>query len=123
LRRLEAGRVVGLFPEGGLSNASRIKLRRGKCGAAWLALKSRVPVYAAYIGGGPQSSNIRWAWFCHSRVHVNVGKPLELSRFFGRPVERRLLEEVTRYFIQEIENLKYDGRNRLCSQTAKCPDL
>src|SRR5579885_3534844 len=52
LRRLAEGRVVCLFPEGGLSGAGTGRVRPGRGGAALLALRSGAPVYPAFIAGG-----------------------------------------------------------------------
>jgi len=37
LRRLQEGGILVVFPEGGLSNAGRLRMRRGKAGVALLA--------------------------------------------------------------------------------------
>src|SRR6202022_2482438 len=62
LRRLDRGCVLCIFPEGGLSNAGRKRVRSGKAGVALLALRSRAPVFPALISGGPQTSSIPRAW-------------------------------------------------------------
>jgi 1-acyl-sn-glycerol-3-phosphate acyltransferase len=105
LRRLADNRVVCIFPEGGLSNAGRTRLRRGKAGAALLALRSRAPVIPALIRGGPQTSQVLRAWVTPSRVRLVFGPPVDLSAYYGRPIDRRLLEEVTRVLMERIEAL------------------
>jgi 1-acyl-sn-glycerol-3-phosphate acyltransferase len=105
LRRLAEGRIVCLFPEGTLSGAGRGRLRPGKCGAALLALRSRVPVYPAFIAGGPQHSNVPRAWLLPSRARVTLGRPVDLSPYFGRRIDRRLLEEVAALLMREIAAL------------------
>ena len=59
LRRLSEGRVLCIFPEGGLSNAGRGNPHVGKAGVAWLALRSRATVVPALVTGGPQTPSIR----------------------------------------------------------------
>jgi 1-acyl-sn-glycerol-3-phosphate acyltransferase len=105
LRRLEEGRVLCIFPEGGLSNAGRKRIRTGKAGVALLALRSRAPVFPALITGGPQTSNIRKAWLGTSRVHVIFASAIDLSAYYGRPVNRKLLEEVTTVIMNRIASL------------------
>jgi 1-acyl-sn-glycerol-3-phosphate acyltransferase len=73
LRRLSQGHILCIFPEGGLSNAGRSRLRAGKAGVALLALRSRVPVYPVLIQGGPQTWRILRAWLRPSRVRVTFG--------------------------------------------------
>ena len=110
LRCLEEERVVGIFPEGGLSNAGRLKLRGGKQGAAYLALKSRVPVFPALVVGGPQTSSIRRAWLGRSRVRIVLGAAIDLAAFYDRPITRPLLEEVTRLIFARIDVLRSHRR-------------
>ena len=102
LRRLEEGRVVVLFPEGNLSGAGTGKLRTARAGAAWLALRSRAPVFPGFVSGGPQGPDVGPAWFWPSRVRVTYGPALDLSPFYGRPINRRLLEEVTAFLMAAI---------------------
>lgn len=102
LRRLEDGRALCVFPEGGLSRAGSGCCRRGKGGAALLALRSGAPVIPALIRGGPQSPEIADAWLRSSRVRVTVGRPIDLSGYSGRAVDRRLVEEITDVFMRSI---------------------
>jgi 1-acyl-sn-glycerol-3-phosphate acyltransferase len=113
LQGLKENRVVGIFPEGGLSNAGRQCLRRGKQGAAYLALKSRVPVFPALVHGGPQTSDIRRAWLGRSRVRIVFGAAVDLARYYNRPIERPLLEEVTQLIADRIEALRPAKIDRL----------
>jgi 1-acyl-sn-glycerol-3-phosphate acyltransferase len=112
LRRLREGRVLCLFPEGGLSNAGRPRLRRGKAGAALLALRSRAPVVPAWISGGPQTSDIARAWLGRSRVRVRFGNAVDLSAYYGRRLDRKLLEEVTRVLMAHLDALRPENHKR-----------
>lgn len=110
LQRLKEGYVLCIFPEGGLSTAGR-RVRPGKQGTAYVALKSRVPVYPAYIAGGPGTSDVLPAWIRPSRgVRVIYGPPLDLSAYYDRPLDRRLLHEVTTYFMRQIIRLRPRSR-------------
>jgi 1-acyl-sn-glycerol-3-phosphate acyltransferase len=107
LRRLAAGRVVCLFPEGNLSGVARNRLRPGKYGAAFLALCSRAPVYPAYIAGGPRTERLVRSWVLPSAkaVRVRFGPAIDLSAYYDRPRNRKLLAEVTNLFMQRIREL------------------
>jgi 1-acyl-sn-glycerol-3-phosphate acyltransferase len=105
LQRLREGRVLCVFPEGGLSAAGLGLLRRGKGGAAWLALRSRAPVYPAFISGGPQHTNVPRAWLLPSRARLTYGPAVDLSAYYDRPIDRKLLEEVTALLMQRIAEL------------------
>jgi 1-acyl-sn-glycerol-3-phosphate acyltransferase len=110
LRRLSEQRVVCIFPEGGLSNAGRPRPRRGKNGVALLALRSRAPVYPALILRGPQTHKVLRSWMGPSRVRVVFGQAVDLSAYYDRPINRQVLEEVTRFLMDRIHSLRL-GRN------------
>jgi 1-acyl-sn-glycerol-3-phosphate acyltransferase len=114
LRRLRAGHVLGVFPEGGLSGAGRGRIHRCRCGVAFLALRSQAPVFPAFIDGGPQTSDVTRAWLYPSRVRVTFGPALDLSAYYGRRINRPLLEEVTAYVMSRVAVL--DPRRRETNQ-------
>lgn len=93
LRRLREGHAICVFPEGGLSNSGRPLPRRGKGGAAWLALKSGAPVVPVLICGGPSTPTVAAAWLRPSRVRLVIGQPVDLSALRARPYTRAVLEE------------------------------
>jgi 1-acyl-sn-glycerol-3-phosphate acyltransferase len=97
LRRLAAGAALCVFPEGNLSGVGRGRLRAAKHGAAYLALASRAPIYPAYIAGGPRTHRLvrSWLWPQGRAVRVHYGKPVDLSAYYDRPRDRKVLEEVT----------------------------
>lgn len=116
LRRLREGRLLCIFPEGNLSGVAKNRLRPGKAGVAFLALRSRVPVYPVYIAGGPRTEKLLRSWLYPSRVPVRVfyGKPVDLSAYYGRPMNRKTLEEVTAFLMGQIAALRPSGPpNRL----------
>jgi 1-acyl-sn-glycerol-3-phosphate acyltransferase len=104
LRRLAAGRLLCVFPEGNLSGVARGRPRAAKHGAAFLALHSRAPVYPAYIAGGPRDDNIlrAWLWPRAKVVRVRYGPAIDLSAYYDRPRDRRLLEEVTNLIMGRV---------------------
>jgi 1-acyl-sn-glycerol-3-phosphate acyltransferase len=105
LRRLSEGKVLCIFPEGGLSNAGRGRPRPGKAGVAYLALRSRAPVYPACIVNGPQTYQVLPAWLKPSRARVNFGPAVDLSPYYDRPLTRKLLEEVTALLMNHVAEL------------------
>jgi 1-acyl-sn-glycerol-3-phosphate acyltransferase len=111
LRRLEQGCIVCLFPEGGLSGAGRGRVRPGKGGAALLALRSRAPIFPVFIAGGHQHGNVPRAWLRPSRTRIVVGRPVDLSAYYGRRIDRKLLEEVTALLMEHIANLEPRNTN------------
>jgi 1-acyl-sn-glycerol-3-phosphate acyltransferase len=119
LRRLGANQEIGLFPEGGLSQAGRKRWRRAKGGAAYLALRNRAPVYPALILGGPQTNRLLRSWLLPSRTPVRIifGPPVDLTRFYGRPIDRRLIEEVSDFLMASIASLRCQARQPRCYPT------
>jgi 1-acyl-sn-glycerol-3-phosphate acyltransferase len=127
LRRLQEGRVLCIFPEGGLSTAGR-RFRPGRHGVAYLALKARVPVIPAFISGGPQTSEVLDAWLWPSRqaVRVTFGPPVDLSAYDNRPLDRKLLHQVTAVIMRHVIDLRrasHGGTHDHCNRrgTDKSP--
>ena len=114
LRRLEEGRAVVVFPEGTLSGAGVRPFRTPKCGAAFLALRSKAPVFPAFISGGPQNPRVGSSWFLPSRKRVRIvyGPALDLSQFQSRAITRPLLEQLTSLFMHEIAALDPKKKKR-----------
>lgn len=121
LRRLAEGRVVCVFPEGGLGNAGKRSPRGGKAGIAAIALHSRVPVYPALITEGPQTNALLRAWLRPSRVRLIFGPPLDLTAFLDRPIDRKLLEAVTRHIMEQVAALTAKESSRFKACVSRSP--
>ena len=104
LRALNAGRIVGIFPEGPFSREGR--LVGGHPGVALIALRSGVPVVPAAIHGTYEALHGR-------RFYVPRAHPLSVrfgaAMHFGWPRHRRVTraerDEVTRRIMGEIAAL------------------
>jgi 1-acyl-sn-glycerol-3-phosphate acyltransferase len=105
LRRLREDCILCVFPEGNLVNAHRELPGRGQVGVAWLALRSRAPVFPALIIGGPHTWDVALAWLRPSRARVIFGPAVDLSAYYDRPLNRPLLEEVTDLIMRRIAAL------------------
>jgi 1-acyl-sn-glycerol-3-phosphate acyltransferase len=102
---LEAGKVLGIYPEGTRSPDGR--LYRGHTGVARLALASGVPIVPVGLVGTsdvqPPGSNRPRPF---KRVTVRFGVPLDLSRFEGEAAGDPLtLRAATDELMFEIRNL------------------
>ena len=104
IRYAQNGDLVGLFPEGRLNTTDEVMIS-GRAGAALIALKARVPVIPCFIEGSPYDGTTLGALLMHARVTVTVGRPIDLSEYYGREGERGLLEELTRRFMRDIARL------------------
>ncbi len=95
---LEAGRSLGLFPEGTI-NRDPDKLMRGRPGASRLALQSGVPVIPVGIRFPqlPPGALIRDG----ARMSLHVGEPLAPPRLASEPTA----EDINQFHIRIMERL------------------
>ena len=107
LRRLKAGELVGVFPEGGIGEGD--ELGAANPGIAWLALRSRAPVYPVYIHNAPRGAHMAAAFYTFSRVRVTYGNPIDLSEFYGRKLSGSILQETTEKLMAELARLGRHG--------------
>ncbi len=104
IRRLKDGRLVGIFPEGGLNFGT--DLREPNPGVAFLALKTKVLVYPVFIHGAPQEGKDLVAPFVQRcRVRVTYGEPIDLSEFHDRRTSPELLADVTNLLMSRLASL------------------
>ena len=94
LRCLQAGKLIGIFPEGGINTGDG--LLPFNAGVAWLALRANVPVYPAFIHNAPQRDSLVACFFSPQHVDVTFGLPLDMSRWSGQRLTGDLLEEARR---------------------------
>ena len=107
-RLLDAGKLLGMYPEGTRSPDGR--LYKGKTGLARLALETGVPVIPVAMVGteavNPPGSKM-WRF---ARVTVRIGKPLDFTRFDGlagnRFIERAVIDEVM-YELMQLSGQEY----------------
>lgn len=104
IRYAQQGEIVGLFPEGRINATDRLLLP-GRPGVAMIALKAQVPVIPCYIDGSPYDGTALGCLLMPAKVRLVVGRPIDLSPYYGREIDRALLEELTRRFMREIAAL------------------
>jgi len=100
LEVLEAGRTVGIFPQGGRMEAG--DLTGAFQGVAFLARKSGVPVIPARITGTGRALPTGARFPRPARISVDLGAPLDFAASAGR---RPGLEEVTTAIMSGIQAL------------------
>jgi 1-acyl-sn-glycerol-3-phosphate acyltransferase len=103
IRRLKAGRLVAIFPEGGINRGEH--LREASPGTAFLALSARVPVYPVFIHDSPGGKDMVEPFWRGGRVRVTYGRPIDLSAYFDRKKSHALLVEVTTRIMQQVAEL------------------
>jgi 1-acyl-sn-glycerol-3-phosphate acyltransferase len=107
LRALKDGRVLPIFPEGTILPTSGRELGAGKPGAAFLALRARVPIVPAYIWGTPCTEDVWRAIRTISHSRVVFGRPLDLSDLDAELAgDRATLEVATQRLMGAINELR-----------------
>ena len=77
--------MLPIFPEGQITASSGRELGPILPGAAYLAIRSGVPVIPAYIRGTPETNQIGPSCATPSRAVVIFGDPIDLSDFELHP--------------------------------------
>lgn len=109
---LDAGRVWAIYPEGTRSPDGC--LYRGRTGVMRVALsRPHVAVVPVGVRGTEAIDNPRRRLWRPGRVHVVIGKPVDLSRWTGRAGDPVAWREATDELMREIQALtaqRYTGR-------------
>ena len=93
IKRLEAGRMIGIFPEGGIRDGARSILSGAEMreGAFLLAAKAHCPVVPVVILGSERLYNRRnWLPWRRAKVYIGIGDPV-----FPAEGERKQLRDDT----------------------------
>ncbi len=98
---LRAGKVVGIFPQGGIREASD-DLGEGKSGVALLALKTGASVVPFYIADAPAHPSVLRAFFSCSRTRVYCGHAFRLTHDGPRKPSRGELDALTAVVLHAI---------------------
>lgn len=107
LKRLKAGNVLGIFPEG-RRNPTPGQLLKGKTGAVRFALATGAPLVPAGIintTGRRFSEAFRSLWQPEKQVELNIGPAVDLSEFKDKTIDKPLLEAATRKLMKSIGSL------------------
>ena len=101
---LKEGKIIGIFPEGGLSKSK--KLRKGKTGVARLALATKVPVLIIGIKGTFELMPIdRFIPKFKKTVIINVGELMYFNKYYNKKINRRILRKITNEIMSKIKSL------------------
>lgn len=103
LKRLSEGKVIGIFPEGGISRDGI--LRDGRPGTLLLAQKSGAPVIPAFISGTYQALPREAKFFRKAKIQVIFGKPVNFRELAQGLPEKEGLKRATEYLMQKIKEL------------------
>lgn len=104
---LNAGGIIGIFPEG-TRNTDPRSLLRGKTGAVRLALKTGAPLIPAGIHnttGYSFKEALRSLPDSERFVEIQYGPPVDLSAFRDKPIDKPLLYSATAELMHAISRL------------------
>lgn len=103
LRRLKQGNLIGVFPEGGIQEGRPIA--HANSGIAFIALRSRAPVYPVYINNSPRGKNMMEPFYSFAKTSLVYGDPIDLSAYSDLRATKEVLEEVTTLMMQKLAEL------------------
>lgn len=107
-RQLEAGTLMGMYPEGTRSPDGR--LYKGKTGLARVALDTGVPVIPVAMINTDKLNPPGTIIPRPSRIVIKVGKPLDFARYEGmqgnRFIERAVTDEIM-YELMQLTGQQY----------------
>lgn len=102
------GKLIAIYPEGGVSRDPDSWPMKPRTGAARIALATGCPVIPVGQWGAqewlPPFSKVPHP-FPRKRVQIRAGAPLDLSAFEGRDVTHELLVEASEYITTEITKI------------------
>jgi 1-acyl-sn-glycerol-3-phosphate acyltransferase len=121
LARLKEGRVVGMFPEGGI-RAGRTSVLEGaplRPGSAALAQMGDVPVVpCVLLGSDGFYAKSSWRPFWRVRVWIAFGEPIAAPAGVSKAESRRLVEE---QLVETLRSLYGELRERFSLADADLP--
>ena len=85
LRALDAGRLLGVFPEGKIAINKR--LLPFQTGVAMIALRAKVPILPLHLTGTTRGKSMARAFVFPQQVRLRFGTPIDLSQHFKRNVD------------------------------------
>jgi 1-acyl-sn-glycerol-3-phosphate acyltransferase len=101
LRALEAGRILGVFPEGKIERSR--DLLPFQTGVALMAIKAGVPVYPAYLDGTQRNKEMWEAFFYRNRATLAFGDAVEFDR---SATSKEVLQAATQRMTDAVAALK-----------------
>ena len=104
MRSLEAGQVLGVFPEGRIETSN--ELLPFQSGIGLLALKSGAPVYPTYLDGTQRGKEMLEVFLTRSEASIAFGPPVDLTQL---DKSRQGIEEAAKRIRSAVQDLR-NGR-------------
>ena len=97
LKLLSKGKKLIIFPEGTRNKGENLnKLGELKTGTAMIAIKSKTPLVPVWINRRPK---------IFKKTTITIGKPFELSEFYGEKLSDEVLQRATKVIVEKMEEL------------------
>jgi len=100
IRALQAGKILGVFPEGRI--ATTAQLLPFQTGVALMAIKTQTPVYPVYLTGTQRNKEMLAAIFHRNEATISFGPPVEFDR---SSTTKENLESATSAIRSAVEHL------------------
>jgi 1-acyl-sn-glycerol-3-phosphate acyltransferase len=100
LRTLEAGKLLGVFPEGRI--APTRDMLPFQTGLALMAIKTNVPVYPVYLDGTQRSKEMLQAVLIRNKATISFGPPVEFDRSGTSQDQLEAATNAIRHAIQQL---------------------
>ena len=105
MRVLAAGYVLGVFPEGRIETTDEIIPFQS--GIGLLAMKTRAPVYPAYLDGSQRGLEMIEAFYRRSEISIAFGEAVDLGDLDD---SKPAVLEATRRIQSAVKSLKCDSK-------------
>jgi 1-acyl-sn-glycerol-3-phosphate acyltransferase len=103
IQRADAGRVIGIFPEGGVVGGNDSVCRGGKIkrGVCFIAYRANVPAVPCVVIGTDKLNAVGpWLPFRRARVWLAFGEPVWADRTLGpKAARQKMAEELERMYV------------------------
>jgi 1-acyl-sn-glycerol-3-phosphate acyltransferase len=100
LRALQAGKLLGVFPEGRI--APTRQMLPFQTGVALMAIKADVPVYPVYLDGTQRNKEMLQAVLVRNEATITFGPPVQFDRSGTSPNQLQAATNAIRQAIQQL---------------------
>ena len=104
VKKLKAGGVLGMFPEGTRSPDG--SFRKAQPGIGIIVLKSGAPVIPCYIEGSREALPVGKKWPVPHKIRATIGKPVDIPESLALGEKRKVYESVGEKVMEAISRLK-----------------
>ena len=108
IKLLDAGHCLAIYPEGTLTRDENLWPMVAKTGAARIAVSTKAPVIPFAQWGDhnliPRYSK-KFIFYKRHKVTIVAGKPIDMSKWYGKADDPEAMREATAYLMREITKL------------------